>query len=48
MTTEPPETRVSETPVGAASHEAEQWHSMNWPQAHRMVRRLQARIVVRP
>jgi len=45
MTTEPPETRVSETSVGAASHDAEHWHSINWPQAHRIVRRLQARIV---
>jgi RNA-directed DNA polymerase len=45
MTTEPPETRVSDTSVGAASHEAEQWHSIDWTQAHRIVRRLQARIV---
>jgi RNA-directed DNA polymerase len=45
MTTEPPETRVSDTSVGAASHEAGQWHSIDWPQAHRIVRRLQARIV---
>jgi hypothetical protein len=48
MTTESSETRVSDTSVGAASHEAEQWHSIDWGKSHRIVRRLQARIVVRP
>src|SRR5258707_4116533 len=38
-----------ETPLatapGAASHDAEDWHAINWRQAQRLVRRLQARIV---
>ena len=33
------------TAVGAASHDADDWHSIDWYQAHRVVRRLQARIV---
>lgn len=31
--------------AGAASREAVHWQSINWQQAHRNVRRLQARIV---
>jgi RNA-directed DNA polymerase len=31
--------------AGAVSHAAVEWHAINWPQAHRHVRRLQARIV---
>jgi len=30
--------------VGAASHYDMNWHSIDWGQAHRMVRRLQVRI----
>jgi RNA-directed DNA polymerase len=45
MTTEPSETRRSDYSVGAASHDAENWHSIDWAKAHRIVRRLQARIV---
>jgi RNA-directed DNA polymerase len=33
------------TPAGAASHEALDWHSIDWERAHRNVRRLQAHIV---
>ena len=33
-----------ESSAGAASHIPETWHSSNWYQAHRTVRRLQARI----
>ena len=45
MTTETAETKRSDHSVGAASHGAETWHSIDWAQAHRIVRRLQARIV---
>jgi RNA-directed DNA polymerase len=45
MMTETPETRRSGNSVGAASHTAEEWHSIDWAKAHQMVRRLQARIV---
>ncbi len=38
-------TEQSEMNAGAASHEGEGWHSINWQQAHENVRRLQARIV---
>src|SRR5439155_9007083 len=31
--------------AGAASREPLAWHAINWPQVHRNVRRLQARIV---
>ncbi len=31
--------------TGAASDETEQWHAINWQKVHRIVRRLQARIV---
>ena len=33
------------TPAGAVSHKAVDWHAIDWRQAHRNVRRLQARIV---
>ena len=36
------------SPTGASSHDSMEWHLINWHQAHREVRRLQARIVVRP
>ncbi len=45
MATETTETRRSDDSVGAASHGAENWHSIDWAKAHRIVRRLQARIV---
>ena len=31
--------------TGAASHATDQWHQTDWEHAHRIVRRLQARIV---
>jgi N-terminal domain of reverse transcriptase len=31
--------------AGAVSRDAQQWHAIDWPKAHRIVRRLQARIV---
>lgn len=33
------------SPTGASSHDPMEWHLINWHQAHREVRRLQARIV---
>jgi RNA-directed DNA polymerase len=33
------------TPAGAVSHKTVDWHALNWSNAHRIVRRLQARIV---
>jgi RNA-directed DNA polymerase len=45
MMTETTETRRSGNSVGAASHKAEDWHSIDWAKAHQIVRRLQARIV---
>ena len=45
MMTETPETMCSGNSVGAASHKAEDWHSIDWAKAHHIVRRLQARIV---
>ena len=45
MITETTETRLSDNSVGAASHKAEDWHSIDWAKAHRSVRRLQMRIV---
>lgn len=33
------------TAAGAASHEGVDWHAIDWPKAHALVRRLQARIV---
>ena len=32
-------------PAGAVSHGEVDWHTLDWEQAHRTVRRLQARIV---
>ena len=31
--------------AGAVSHKTVDWHAINWPKVHRIVRRLQARIV---
>jgi hypothetical protein len=40
---------TAEQPAGAASHEiVKGWHDIDWHAAHSNVRRLQARIVVRP
>jgi len=36
---------TADTCAGAASHDMEEWHQINWRHAHRIVRRLQARIV---
>lgn len=44
MTTETTETNVSDPSVGADSHEASDWHQINWRQVERNVRRLQTRI----
>jgi len=44
MTAETPE-GVS---TGASSHRVTDWHAIDWKLAHHNVRRLQARIVVRP
>jgi RNA-directed DNA polymerase len=44
MTTETTETGVSDPSVGAASHEANNWHQINWRRVERNVRRLQTRI----
>lgn len=44
MTTETTGTRVSDPSVGAAPHEASDWHQINWRQVERNVRRLQTRI----
>jgi RNA-directed DNA polymerase len=41
----PGATTGSETATGAPSHEAEDWHQIDWYQATTTVRRLQARIV---
>ena len=38
-------TRTAARAPGAASRDTLGWHAINWPQAHRIVRRLQARIV---
>jgi RNA-directed DNA polymerase len=35
----------ADTMAGATSHAAVDWHAIDWRQAHRIVRRLQARIV---
>src|SRR5215831_8308081 len=39
------ETPSDQAATGAASSETEHWHQTDWEQAHRIVRRLQARIV---
>jgi RNA-directed DNA polymerase len=36
---------VDQQTTGAVSHKTDEWHTINWEQAHREVRRLQARIV---
>jgi RNA-directed DNA polymerase len=36
---------VATTTTGAVSHPPDTWHTIHWEQAHREVRRLQARIV---
>jgi RNA-directed DNA polymerase len=38
-------THSEQAVTGAASHATEQWHQTDWEHAHRIVRRLQARIV---
>lgn len=45
MTTGTTRATAPETPVGAAPHEPLDWSQINWSQAQRIVRRLQARIV---
>jgi RNA-directed DNA polymerase len=40
-----PETHSEPAVTGAASHETDPWHQTDWEHAHRIVRRLQARIV---
>src|SRR5215472_13892018 len=44
MATETTEALVSGPSVGAASRQPDDWHQINWCQAERQVRRLQARI----
>jgi len=39
------ETATVQLSAGAASHEEMKWHAIEWQKAHRIVRRLQARIV---
>ena len=39
---------TANTFAGAAPHNEVKWHRIDWSAAHRNVRRLQARIVVRP
>ena len=36
---------VEQQTTGAVSHNTDEWHTIHWEQAHREVRRLQARIV---
>jgi len=36
---------VGVTPAGAVSHKTVDWHALNWRAMHRIVRRLQTRIV---
>src|SRR5579872_4480222 len=38
-------TTVGDLTAGAVSHDAEDWHTIEWAKAQRIVRRLQARIV---
>ncbi len=38
-------TTATDLAAGAASHETADWHTIEWTSAHRIVRRLQARIV---
>ncbi|GAC1644605.1 MAG: group II intron reverse transcriptase/maturase [Chloroflexota bacterium] len=39
------ETAAGDLTAGAASHDEIEWHAIEWQKAHRIVRRLQARIV---
>jgi len=39
------ETAAGDLAAGAASHDEIEWHAIEWQKAHRIVRRLQARIV---
>jgi hypothetical protein len=48
MTTETTEVLTSDPSVGATTNTPLDWHQINWRQAQRNVRRLQARIAVRP
>ena len=45
MAAQPTVTRVTTRRAGAASHGKVDWHAIDWRQANRNVRRLQARIV---
>ena len=48
MTTVTTETFASAPSVGATTDTSLEWHQLNWRQVERHVRRLQARIAVRP
>jgi hypothetical protein len=48
MTTETTEVLTSDPSVGATTGTQLAWHQINWRRAERNVRRLQARIAVRP
>jgi hypothetical protein len=48
MSTETAEVLTSGPSVGATTDMPLPWHQINWRQAERNVRRLQARIAVRP
>ena len=48
MVTETTEVSTSDPSVGATPNDAWAWHTINWGHAERTVRRLQARITVRP
>jgi hypothetical protein len=48
MTTETTEARAPDPSVGAITDMTWAWHQINWRHAERNVRRLQARIAVRP
>jgi RNA-directed DNA polymerase len=39
------ETAADHLSAGVASHDEMEWHAIDWQKAHRIVRRLQARIV---
>jgi len=46
--TTPPAHPDAETATGASFHDTLEWHGIRWYHSERIVRRLQARIVVRP
>jgi hypothetical protein len=48
MMTETTEAQTPDPSVGATPDPPLTWHQINWRQAERTVRRLQARIAVRP